>query len=192
MIVYRCVSERELANMIGIETYINAPHGSNTFQYEKGIIYKHFFYYYDSAISFMDAQNQDRYYDKYSIIMAYDISNEILNGYFGLGQYNLKCVPKRLKDSLLQFFKTIYYPEFAIPTNFITTDMIVGIGTKTRITPLTREYYDQITESILESEKSFLEYEKWLFDNGTDVTIEKVLEYKNGLFPIGDKSIKKL
>lgn len=190
MIVYRCVSERELAYMIGIETYINAPHGSNTFKYEKGIEYKHFFYYYDSAISFMDAQNKDRYHDKYSIIMAYDISNEILNKHFGLGQYNLECVPENLKDSLLQYFKTIYYPEFAIPANFITTDMIVGIGSKTRITPLTREYYDQMTESILESEKSFLEYEKWLFNNGTNVSMDKVLNYKNSLFPIGDKSIK--
>lgn len=182
IIVYRCISERELAYMIGIETYINSPHGSNTFKYERGIPYKHFFYYYESAISFMDAQNKDRYHDKYSIIMAYDILNE----HFGLGQYNLECVPENLKDSLLQYFKTIYYPEFAIPDSCISTDMIVGIGTKTRITPLTREYYDQITESILESEKSFLEYEKWLFNNGTNVSINKVLQYKDNLFPIGD------
>lgn len=43
MIVYRCVSERELACMIGISNYVNAPHGKNTFNYEKNIQYKHFF-----------------------------------------------------------------------------------------------------------------------------------------------------
>lgn len=192
MIVYRCVSERELANMIGIETYINNPRGKNTFKYEKGVMYKHFFYYYDSAISFMDSQNIDRYYDKYSIIMAYNIDNELLDECFGLGKYNLDCVPESKKDSLLQYFEIIYYPEFAIPDNFVTKDMIVGIGSKTRITPLTREYYDQMTKIILESEQSFLEYEKWLFKNGTNVSINKVLEHKKSLFPIGDKrSIKK-
>ena len=82
MVVYRCVSERELACMIGIDSFINSPHGKNTFEYEKGIQYKHFFYYYDSAISFMDSQNYDRYYDKYSIIMVYDIKHEILKKIF--------------------------------------------------------------------------------------------------------------
>ena len=43
MIVYRCISERELACMIGIPNYINAPYGENTFNYEKDIEYKHFF-----------------------------------------------------------------------------------------------------------------------------------------------------
>ena len=40
MIVYRCISERELACMIGISNYVNAPHGENTFNYEKNIQYK--------------------------------------------------------------------------------------------------------------------------------------------------------
>lgn len=55
MIVYRCISVRELACMIGIPNYINAPHWENTFKYNKDIKYKHFFYYYNSAISFMDS-----------------------------------------------------------------------------------------------------------------------------------------
>ena len=50
----------------------------------------------------MKAQNDDRYYDKYSIIMAYDIDDEILKENFGLGKYNLKCVRKELKDSIFQ------------------------------------------------------------------------------------------
>ena len=35
MIVYRCISEREIADMIGIPNHINSPHGQNTFKYKK-------------------------------------------------------------------------------------------------------------------------------------------------------------
>jgi len=191
LIVYRCVSERELACMIGVSNYTNAPHGKNTFDYKEDIPYKHFFYYYDSAISFMDAQNSDRYYDKYSVIMAYDINDELLNEHFGVGQYNLSCVPKTLKDSILQYFETIYYPEFAIPSFLITKDMIVGIGNRRRITPVSYVYYDDMSDAITKSEKDFLEYEKWLFEHGTNVSERMVLENRNSLFPL-DITDKKL
>ena len=105
LIVYRCISEREIACMIGIHNHINSPRGDNTFKYEKGIEYKHFFYYYDSAISFMDTQNLDRYYDKYSIITAYDIQDELLSEHFGLGRYNIGCIPKEYKDPILHILK---------------------------------------------------------------------------------------
>lgn len=185
MVVYRCISEREIADMIGIPNHINSPRGQNTFKYEKEIDYKHFFYYYDSAISFMNTQNCDRYYDKYSIIMAYDIENEILRQYFGLGEYNLKCVPKELKDSILCYFKTVYYPEFAIPKSLITKDRIVGIGNKNRITPINYIHYETMHETVLKSEKAFLDYEKWLFQNGTNVSKEMILENSETLFPLG-------
>ena len=190
MIVYRCISERELACMIGIPNYINAPHGKNTFKYNKDIQYKHFFYYYDSAISFMDSQNDDRYYDKHSIIMAYDINDEILKEHFGLGRYNLECIPQKLKDSILQYFKTIYYPEFAIPSSLITKEMIVGIGNKKRITPVSYIYYDSMDDAITKSKKDFLEYEKWLFENGTNLSEKKVLENREKLFQLGKVKAK--
>ena len=183
MIVYRCISEREIADMIGIPNHINSPHGQNTFKYKKGIEYKHFFYYYDSAISFMDAQNYYRYYDKYSLILAYEIENEILKEHFGLGEYNLKCIPKEYKDSILCYFETIYYPEFAIPKSLLTKNMIVGIG-KNRITPINYVHYDTMYETILESQSAFLEYEKWLFQNGTNVSKEMILKNSETLFPI--------
>ena len=186
MIVYRCISERELACMMGISDYVNAPYGKNTFNYEKNIQYKHFFYYYDSAVSFMDAQNMDRYYDKYSIIMAYDINDELLKEHFGLGRYNLEFVPKELKDSILQYFKTIYFPEFAIPSSLIKKDMIIGIGNKKRITPINYVYYDTMSDTINKNQKSFLEYEKWLFENGTNLSEKKVLENSKKLFPLGE------
>ena len=191
MVVYRCVSECELARIIGIDSFINSPHGKNTFKYKKDIQYKHFFYYYDSAISFMDAQNCDRYYDKYSIIMAYDIKNEILKEHFGLGQYNLECVCDELKDSILRYFKTIYYPEFAIPNALITKDMIVGIGNKKRITPISYIYYDAMEDIIRKSEQDFLNYEKWLFNNGTNLSLHEILDNSKKLFPL-EKNNKKL
>lgn len=184
MIVYRCVSECELANMMGISNYTSAPRGANTFNYEKGVRYKHFFYFYESAISFMDAQNDDRYYDKYAVIMAYDIDDEILKKHFGLGQYNLCCVPKEKKDFILQYFQTIYFPEFAIPSSLITKGMIVGIGNKNRITPVSYISYDKMNTTIRKSEKDFLEYEKWLFENGTNLSEKKVLENSEKLFPL--------
>lgn len=190
MIVYRCISECELACMLGIPNDISAPRGENTFKYEKGIDYKHFFYYYDSAISFMDAQNDDRYYNKYSIIMAYDINTELLNEYFGLGKYNLRYVPDKLKDSILKYFETIYFPEFAIPSDLITKDMIVGIGNKKRFTQISHMHYD-IDNDVIKNQKDFLEYEKWLFENGTNLSQQKVLENKEKLFPL-DEFNKKL
>lgn len=140
----------------------------------------------------MDAQNIDRYYDKYSTIMAYDINAELLKEYFGLGQYNLECVPKELKDSILQYFKTIYYPEFAIPSSLIKKDMIIGIGNKKRITPISYVYYDTMSDTITKNQKSFLEYVKWLFENGTNLSEKKVLENRKKLFPLGefDKKLK--
>lgn len=193
MIVYRCISERELACMIGIPNDVHGPHGNNTFKYEKNVEYKHFFYHYDSAISFMDSQNLDRYYNKYSLIMAYDIEEQLLIKYFGLGQYNLNCAPKEYKDAILQYFETIYFPEFAIPSSLITNNMIVGIGNKKSITPISYVYYDDMADCIIKSEQNFLEYEKWLFENGTNVTKDLVLENRKKLFPINsDKVYKKL
>lgn len=185
MIVYRCVSEREIGNLLGISEKQWAAKGENTFKYEDNVDYKHFFYHFDSAISFMDGQNFNRYYDKLTVIMAYDIDDEILKKHFGLGKYNLSELPNKLKDYLLQSFKTIYYPEFAIPRTLITNGMIVGIGDKKRITPM-GYLYDDIYDCITNSKQNFLEYEKWLFENQTNVSKDLVLENFELLFPIGD------
>lgn len=192
MIVYRCASERELACMIGIPNVVSGPHGKNTFKYEKNTEYKHFFYHYDSAKLFMDSQNLDRYYNRYTVIMAYDIDNKILKKYFGLGEYNLGCISSKLNDSILKYFKTIWLPEFSIPSTEISKDMVVGIGDKRRITPISYVFYNDMDASITESNQKFLEYEKWLFQNGTNVKEDLILENSNNLFPINSKEyIKK-
>jgi hypothetical protein len=136
---------------------------------------------------FMDFLNIDRYYDKYSLIFAYDIDDELLSNYFGLGQYNISCVPNGYKDSLLKYFNTICLPEFAIPVEFIKNEMIVGISNmnnKDRIAPINYVGYDTLSSSINNSEKNFLEYEKWLFDNGTNVSRDLVMNNFNKLFPL--------
>ena len=70
--------------------------------------------------------------------------------------------------------------------------MIVGIGNKKRITPINHIYYDDMEDSIRKSEQNFLEYEKWLFENGTNVTIDLVLENSERLFPINNNINKML
>lgn len=192
MIVYRCVSERDLANMMGIPNEIHGPCGYNTFKYEKNVKYKHFFYHLDAAESFMNIANLEKYYNRYVVIVAYDIDDNLLNECFGLGEYNYGCVPKGYKDSMLQFFNTLYFPEFAIPDSLITNKMIVGIGTKKRITPISYIDYANMYDAILKSERNFLDYEKWLFENGTNVEMSLVLENRNKLFPICDEKIMKL
>ena len=193
MIVYRCLSELGIANMMGIPNKTEGPRGYNTFKYEENIEYTHFFYYYDSAISFLEAENLDRYFNKYVIIAAYDIDEKILKEHFGLGKYNFRCIPKDKKDKLLQFFEHTYFPEFAIPTETITKEMLVGIGNSKRITPVSYINAETLEQLIGINQQSFLEYEKWLFDNGTNVQKEIVLNNSEKLFPISQaEEIKKL
>lgn len=187
MLVYRCVSEREIANMLGINNEISGPKGHNTFQYKEDIQYMHFFYYFDSATVFMELQNKNRYYDKYSMIIAFDIDEEILKKNFGIGEYNMNySIDSIPTDSLLKYFKTIYFPEFAIPNQLISKDMIVGIGDKYRITPVNYIYYDAMYKTITDNQADFLNYQKWLFNNGTNLSEKQILENADVLFPLGE------
>ena len=189
MVVYRAVCMEEIANMMGISSDICGPRGINTFKYEKNVDYRHFFYFYDSAKSFMKNQNIDRYHNKYSLIIAYDIDDELLNEHFGLGTYNYnKSVPDNI--SLLKYFKTIYFPEFAIPASLINKNMIIAIGNDI-MTPVGDTSYDTLYDAIRKSESDFLEYEKWLFENGTNVKKELLLEHKNELFNINNNDREK-
>lgn len=63
--------------------------------------------------------------------------------------------------------------------------MIAGSGNENRITSVSDSNYGCMSDSILKSEKDFLEYEKWLFSHGTNLSLEEILEHKEELFPIG-------
>ena len=45
-------------------------------------------------------------------------------------------------------------------------------------------------DAITKSKKEFLEYEKWLFENGTNLSEKKVLENREKLFPLGKVKTK--
>ncbi len=194
MIVYRCVNECELADLMGIKNEVIESRGNNTFKYEKGVEYRHFFYYFDSAVTFMELQNNQRYYNKYSVIMAYDIDQDILKKHMGISRYNMNFSSDSIpEDSLLKYFKTIYFPEFAIPKDIISKDMIVGIGNKVRITPISYISKDDMSQITTKNQADFLKYEKWLFHHGTNLKAKDILNNIDELFPIEDnKDIKKL
>lgn len=156
MIVYRAVSEIEISNLIGLNNRRYSPKGKNTFNYLKNIDYKHFFYFYDCAVSFMEEQNYNRAYDKYAMIFAYDIKSDILKKYFGFGNYNMKAVKN--KDPLMKYFDEVYFPEFAIPSILIKKNMIVGIGNKNRLTPVNDNYDNNLYRKVLDNQKQFLNY----------------------------------
>ena len=187
MIVFRCASECDIANMIGIDYEKTIPRGHNTFNYEKDTEYRHFFYFYDSAIAFMELLNMDRFYDKYSVIMAFDIDEELLKSHIGLGEYNMNySITSIMEDDLFKEFKKIYFPEFAIPKEYISKEMIVGIGNKTRITPVRGSYFFSLSKVVNKNQKDFLNYVRWLFEHGTELKEKEVLSHIKELFPIED------
>lgn len=69
--------------------------------------------------------------------------------------------------------------------------MIVGIGNKKRITPVSYVYYDDMEDIIRKSEQDFLNYEKWLFHNGTNLSLKEILDNSEKLFPL-EQNNKKL
>ena len=59
-----------------------------------------------------------------------------------------------------------------------------------RITPVGNTYYNEMYHTIQKSQKDFLEYEKWLLNNGTNLPEKTILDYKEILFPINKASKK--
>lgn len=151
MIGYRCLTEREIGSMLtGMNTTIKAPKGPNTFQYETGVSYRHFFHFYDSAIFFLENQNAERYYNEYSIIAAYEIPDDLASQQFGYGIYNVLAA--RFKDEVLCTFQEIDLPEYAIPESQLSACTCVGIGNTRRITPLQNM---SLTETIIDNQKEY-------------------------------------
>ena len=65
--------------------------------------------------------------------------------------------------------------------------MIVGIENKKRITPINNIYFYELNDIILKNQSDFLEYEKWLFANGTNISKDLVLKKSKSLFPINSR-----
>ena len=94
----------------------------------------------------------DRYYNKYSIIMVYDINDKLLKEHFDLRHYNLGSVFKEYKDAILQYFETIYFSEFAIWNLIIIKNMVGGIDNRKRILLVSYIYYGDMD----------IELKKWI------------------------------
>ena len=101
MEVYRCCCDWEIKlYKKGILFNKGFGNGTNTFNYEKGVKYIHFFYFAESMYQYRKNKNDD-YTKNY---VQYDIPADVLSKYMGYGYYEA-IIPG-------------YYvpvPEFAIP-----------------------------------------------------------------------------
>lgn len=101
MKVYRCCGDAEIESYKSGKKYASlCGDGSNTFNYENGKNYIHFFLFAESVYHY--AKNRGGVYTKYFV--ECDIPFEILRKYYGYGWYE-------------RIFPGYYFPvpEFAIP-----------------------------------------------------------------------------
>ena len=118
MIVYRTISSIELLNLINgdkIENN-NTVRGENTFNYEKGKSYIHFFKYQEHALYYMKKRNNP-------IIMRLDIPDDLL-GEIEYGFYGYV-------DTYYDDFLSCYYiplPEYVIEKDYFKKEYIVDFS----------------------------------------------------------------
>lgn len=104
MIVYRVCSKREINKIIsdkefyGVGNYYDINLKLNTFKYNKNIKYLHFYEKYEDILYSNTCKDR--------IVCVYDIPNEILIKYSGIGFY-LDCI---------NFRNLVDVKEYAIPT----------------------------------------------------------------------------
>ena len=108
--VYRCCGDEELAAYKNKQKYLNKyGRGSNTFKYEEGKNYIHFFLFAECAAHFYKKRWSQ--YTKYFV--ECEIPSEVLDKYYGYGWYEA-IIPG-------------YYvpvPEFAIPFEEFSADYV--------------------------------------------------------------------
>lgn len=118
MLVYRTVSSSELLSLINgikIENY-NTICGQNTFKYEKGKTYIHFFKYQDHALYYMKKR-------KNPIIVRLDIPDDLL-GNIEYGFYG--NIDTYYDDCLYGYY--IPLPEYVIATDDFKKEYIVDFS----------------------------------------------------------------
>jgi hypothetical protein len=118
MLVYRTVSSNELLNLIDIEASKNANiiKGQNTFKYEKGKTYIHFFKYEEHALYYMKKRNNP-------IIIRLDIPDDIL-GNIEYGFYG--DVDTYYDDCLYGYYMPL--PEYVIPIDKFKKEYIIDFS----------------------------------------------------------------
>ena len=87
--------------------------GINTHNYEKGVSYLHFFHFYEGALEYVSGIDSIGCDDK-CYIVSYDISDDILDKYRGLGIYPESIHP------------AVPLLEYAIPVDKLDNHFITG------------------------------------------------------------------
>lgn len=122
MRVYRCISTREITNIYKHNNVRKAPmFGSNTYQYEIGKEYVHFFRYYESAEYYKKRSEKEKnHLDKYVLIMTANIPAQILKNNLGYGFYS--SVNKRIKGHIFPV------PEYRIESSLFKSEYVVELN----------------------------------------------------------------
>lgn len=118
MLVYRTVSSIELLGLINdVDTSnINTIRGQNTFNYEKGITYIHFFKFQEHALYYMKKRND-------IVIIKYDIPDDLL-GNVEYGFYG--DVDTYYDDTLYGYYMPL--PEYAMNKEYFKKEYIVDFS----------------------------------------------------------------
>ena len=165
MEVYRCCGDRELKlYKEGIVFNKGFGIGDNTFKYQRGVPYIHFFYFAESMYHYKKHRPSE--YTKHYV--QYDIPEEVLNNHLGYGYYEA-VIPG-------------YYvpvPEFAIPHNEFKMEYIKEVFESELEKYARTNEWEAYKENI--PHKYFANYETGAFEVGfnedsiTNVTLDKVL-----------------
>ncbi len=125
MRVYRCISAREITNVYKQSNIRKAPiFGSNTYQYETGKNYIHFFRFYESAEYYKKRSTKEsNHLDKYVLIMTANIPGQILKNNLGYGFYS--NVDKKIKCHISPV------PEYRIETSLFKNEYVVELSDST-------------------------------------------------------------
>ncbi len=118
MRVYRCITLQEVINKYTNQKNEKFDNPSlNTYNYQEGIEYVHFFRYYEFAKYYFDLNKKGSYErenDHYLLFMTANIPEEILERGKSFGFYHLG-------------YEEIPMPEYAIPIQEFSSEYIVDI-----------------------------------------------------------------
>lgn len=134
MKVYRCCSDAEIeVYKKGEKHHRRIFDGTNTFTYEKGKEYIHFFLFAETMYNYSENLPLLRYEN----FIECDIELEVLKKYFGYGYYE-KIIPG-------------YYipiPEFCIPIDEFDLNCIKNITKKKNLETLRTKEYEEYKSNI--------------------------------------------
>lgn len=166
MIVYRCLQSAEILQMINNKKYdYNTIYGQNTFHYEAGCSYKHFFVF---------AQHTENY-ARSAIIGEYIIPNDIIYEY-GFGLYS--GVKTARNDKLFHYYMPL--PEIIIKKEDFKKEYLHSVNKELngwleqkKLYPNDNEKYNEPNEEFLISNPDWIGYTSYSY---SDIYYEMVYQ----------------